>query len=72
MATKIATKATAWYRCKETFHADTPRYAGTVMQGELVRGNHAAVKAFPQFFEPLDGIDRPDVESATAAPGEKR
>lgn len=72
MATKTAPKAADWYRVTETFHADRPDYAGTMKQGDLVRGSHAAVKALPQFFERLDGVDRPDVESATAAPGEKR
>jgi len=40
--------------------------------GELVRGNHPAVKANPDFFEDIENFDRPAVEAATAAPGEKR
>jgi hypothetical protein len=41
-------------------------------KGELLRSNHPTVKAFPEFFVPIDDFDRPDVEQATAAPGEKR
>jgi hypothetical protein len=63
-----------WYRVSEPggFHADSKGFSGSMKQGELVRGSHPAVKAYPQFFERMDDVDRPEVESATAAPGEQR
>ena len=71
-----AKKATEsdWYRVSEPggFHAAGKDFEGSLKQGELVRGSHPAVKAYPQFFERMDDVDRPEVESATAAPGEKR
>jgi hypothetical protein len=44
----------------------------SVRQGELIRSNHPVVKAVPAWFEDAESFDRPEVEQATAAPGEKR
>ena len=44
----------------------------SIVQGELVRSTHPVVKACPSWFENLEDFDRPEVEQATAAPGEKR
>jgi hypothetical protein len=44
-----------------------------VAEGELVRGNHAAVKHNAAWFASAEDFDAPpEVEQATAAPGEKR
>jgi ribosomal protein L31 len=76
-ARKSTTRSTATVmRCKVSggFHVQLkgenhPTYIG---DGELVRADHKVVKAYPQMFEPADNFDRPEVEAATAAPGEKR
>ena len=41
-----------------------------VSAGTRVRANHTLAKAYPDLFEPLE--PRPDIEQATASPGEKR
>lgn len=46
-----------------------------INKGERVRAGHPLLKAQGGFFEPVDTsvhYDIPDVEQATAAPGEKR
>jgi hypothetical protein len=41
--------------------------------GDLVAADDPAIAKWPQFFGPqVIGSDRPPVEQATAAPGEKR
>lgn len=68
-------KADDWYRVSEQggFHvAGKDGVTVSMKQGELVRGSHPLIKEYPQYFERLDDTDRPDVEQATAAPGEKR
>jgi len=70
-AKKATTTRTAVYRCTTTFSAQPKGEIWTMVQGDLVRGNHPAVKLYPEFFELVDDFDKP-VEQATAAPGEKR
>jgi len=75
MAGTAKSKADDWFRVSEPggFHVAGKDGATISMrQGELVRGSHPSVKAYPQYFERMDDTDRPDVEQATAAPGEKR
>jgi len=43
-----------------------------IYQGALYRGSHWAVKANPDYFDLAENRVTPDVEQATAAPGEKR
>ena len=50
-----------------------------VQKGEYVPAGHPLLKGREEMFDPAEGIgrfdeesDRPDVEQATAAPGEKR
>jgi hypothetical protein len=46
-----------------------------INQGERVRSGHPLLKNQGAYFEPADTtvhFDMPDVEQATAAPGEKR
>ena len=40
--------------------------------GDPVRASDPAVKKWPQFFGPIEYFNKPLVEQATAAPGEKR
>ena len=42
-----------------------------ILEGEPFAHDHPAVKKWPQFFGPIRS-DGPAVETATAAPGEKR
>lgn len=40
---------------------------------EILSKDHPIVRAYPHFFRPVEGgRERPPVEQATAAPGEKR
>lgn len=42
-------------------------------KGEILAADHPIVKGYPQFFGPLEpSRQRPAVEAATAAPGERR
>jgi hypothetical protein len=50
---------------KETVH----HASGTYVKGTVLPASHELVKAGPELFDADDG---PQVESATAAPGEKR
>lgn len=41
--------------------------------GEVLSADHEIVRAYPDFFRPLEpGRERPSVEQMTAEPGEKR
>jgi hypothetical protein len=50
---------------KETVH----HASGTYVKGTVLPASHELAKAAPDLF---DAADTPTVESATAAPGEKR
>ena len=74
-ARKPRASTSDWYRVKEQGGAHIAGKDGTTItlrQGELVRGSHPILKSHPQYFEKLDDTDRPEVEQATAAPGEQR
>lgn len=75
MAGTAKSKSDDWYRVSEPGGFNVAGKDGltiSMRQGELVRGSHSLVKTYPQYFERLDDTDRPEVEQATAAPGEKR
>lgn len=71
-----AKKESGIMRCKASFSAQDK--AGTVYTfhtGELIDGSHPVLKekAWRELFEPIeDQFVRPEVETATASPGEKR
>lgn len=60
----------------EACEAATGRIDGTpfvLAPGEILAASHEIVRTYPHFFKPLDrDRQRPDVEQATAEPGEKR
>lgn len=77
--TSSASKAAAQvFRAKEpaAIHVSDEEGSISFVKGELVRGDHKVFKlaggAYRDLFEPVDDFDRPEVEQATAAPGEKR
>jgi hypothetical protein len=41
-------------------------------KGEIVRGDHALLKAAPANFEPAENFSRDDIGDGTLAPGTKR
>ncbi len=65
-------------RVIETASVEDPDCPGNriaLIQGEFFEDDHSVVKAYPKFFRPSDGSPKRadgSVESATAAPGEKR
>ena len=65
-----------WYVCKEPFVSADPALEFVGRKGVTrVRGSDPAYKRWPQFFEPITSSDRsapPEVEMATAGPGQKR
>jgi hypothetical protein len=71
MATKAAAPETI-YEVATAFNGPL----GAFSIGEIYRADDPVVRKFPQFFRPLTirstVKDKPAVEQATAAPGEKR
>ena len=55
---------------RESFVAEHEGRELLVSAGTRVRAGHPLAKAHPDLFEPAE--PRPDIEQATAAPGEKR
>ena len=55
------------YVCTTTFFSAF----GDARAGERFAADHEMVKTNPQYFQSLE-VDAPEVESATAAPGEDR
>jgi len=65
-----------YYRAKEGFGTIFEGEQIHVAAGELVRAGHPILKRREDLFEPVENFGRfdvrPEVEQATAAPGEKR
>jgi hypothetical protein len=59
---------------KETFIAYDGNGAEEYHKGEIADADHPAVRKYPMYFEPMVARHqaKPEVEQATAAPGEKR
>jgi hypothetical protein len=66
----VATKADPFLVCKASFHSP----AGFIAAGDIYEADHPVVEQYPERFEPLKvhRVERPAIEQATAAPGEKR
>lgn len=65
----------ATLRCREPFAADMDGVQRVVPAGTLLDSSDPIVKGRENLFEPVDTFmarQSPDVEQATAAPGEKR
>lgn len=63
------------YVARESFVCEVDGTVYTVTRGERVRRGHPLLRAQAGSFESVDSTvtyDMPDVEQATAAPGEKR
>ncbi len=69
MATVVALSSFVGRLRKDT--KDKPGEKVEVVKGQMFDSNHPAVKAFPTMFGLPENVTR-SVESATAAPGEKR
>ena len=67
----MAVKA-EYYRAKEGFAANVDGELVFVAAGELFRAGHSIMKRRESLFAPVTDLGRPDIEQATAAPGEKR
>jgi hypothetical protein len=71
----MAKQKTDFYKAKEGFAAMQDGELVHVAAGEIVRAGNPIMKHRESLFAPVDDFgrfDRPDVEQATAAPGEKR
>jgi len=65
----------ATLRCKEPFAADVDGIPRVVPAGTLIDSSDPIVKGRDHLFEPIDvfmSSKAPQVEQATAGPGEKR
>lgn len=61
------------YRAKDTGFVATKTGEVHIQRGvTLVREGHWLLRVAPALFEPIDDALLPDVEQATAGPGEKR
>lgn len=60
------------YRCTTEAFVEIGGREYHVKRGELVRDGDPLLKALPGSFEKADDVVRPEVEQATASPGEKR
>ena len=66
-------EGSAIYVAKESFACDVDGENYQFHKGRTrVRASHPAVKANPDYFEPVELEVHYDVEQATAAPGERR
>lgn len=72
-AKKPASKG-GFVRAKESFSGQRGKENTVVVvhKGDFLPDDAEAVKLFPEFFETIEEFVRPQVEQATAAPGEKR
>jgi hypothetical protein len=76
----VSTKGSGQFRVRESFAYDADGVNNVLRTGDVVEADHPAMKVAPTHFEPVsDYIERRDanstvsaVETATAAPGEKR
>lgn len=73
----MSKKKADYYRAKEGFGAMQDGEMIHVAAGEFVRAGHPILKRREELFEPVTSfgrfdVDPPEVEQATAAPGEKR
>lgn len=62
------TKKRTMYVATETFFSAY----GDAQRGDRFAENHEMVKKNPQYFQPVEVEGAPEVEAATAAPGEER
>lgn len=69
----VAKKKSDYYRCKESFGVSFEGEQITVHAGEVVPANSKLLKQVGlEHFEEVSSFGRWDVETASAAPGEKR
>jgi hypothetical protein len=72
----MAKPKSGFWKANQGFATDLDGEPLFVQKGELVRDGHPLLKGREQLFDPADRLsrfdDRPDVEQATKAPGEKR
>jgi hypothetical protein len=71
----MATKKPDYYRANQGFATMFEGEQLFVAKGELVHKDHKLLKGRSEMFDPADDFgrfDRPAVEQATKAPGEKR
>jgi hypothetical protein len=70
------TRKPEYYKAKEGFVTQFKGEQISVAAGELVIAGHPLLKGRAELFEPASSLgrftERPEVEEATAAPGEKR
>lgn len=73
-----ARKKSDYFKAREAFGVMFEGEQITVPAGEIVPAGHPLLKGRGELFEPVvsfgrfDTAERPEVEQATAAPGEKR
>jgi hypothetical protein len=67
-------KTTEFVQAKEAATGSVDGEPFVLTPNELFAADHPIVRAYPDFFKPLEDPhrQRPEVEQATAAPGEKR
>lgn len=71
----MAKPKTGYYRANQGFATILDGENLFVQKGELVHHSHPLLKGRDEMFDPADDFgrfDRPEVEQATAAPGERR
>lgn len=67
------TKAKEFVRAREPFSGDMDGTPFVVNPSEVLASDHPLVRKYPKHFVPLEeDRQRPQVEQATAAPGEQR
>ena len=72
---KLEKTKTGYYAANQGFATTFEGEPLFVQQGELVHKDHALLKGREELFDPAEKVtrfDRPEVEQATKAPGEKR
>lgn len=66
-------KTSTHVEATETFSGDLDGAPIVIRKEMVISADDPVAKAFPQYFQPLSPRrSRPEVEQATAAPGEKR
>jgi hypothetical protein len=73
--TKLEKTKSGYYAANQGFATTFEGEPLFVKEGELVHKDHPLLKGREELFEPAEQLtrfDRPEIEQATAAPGEKR
>jgi hypothetical protein len=71
MAAKTKAKRAEHVEVTESFSGAIDGVPFTANRGSIYAGDEKIVEEYPDFFRPVSR-NRPEVEQATAAPGEKR